>query len=137
MAHVLLYEPDPALSALLTNFLADDGFDITQCASLADIQAAADEHPDATVVLDSSWADYGNADLGETEREVLNDLSQRTTVIVTTARLWPYKLSRLSLAPSVTVVPKPYDVEELLAIVRERTPSAQFRAQELSRCARN
>ena len=117
--HVPPYEPDPALRTLLSNFFADDGLAVTGCASLADTQAATDEHPEATVVLDSSWADHGYADRGDAEREVLNDLSRRTAVIVTTARSWAYNVTPLNLAPAVTLVPKPYDVEELRAIVRE------------------
>jgi hypothetical protein len=45
-------------------------------------------------------------------------LGRVATVIVTTGRSWAARASEMSLGERVIVVPKPYDLDQLLDVIR-------------------
>jgi hypothetical protein len=83
---------------------------------VADIYAGLDQYPNAVVVTDS-WAESRRVELSDKEREELLALAALTNVILTTGRRWATSVRHDALA-FVTVVPKPYDLDELVRTVR-------------------
>jgi DNA-binding NtrC family response regulator len=118
LSHVILCERDPALVAVLVEYFSDEGISVTQCNSLAEIEDALRQHRHAVIVTDSSWGNYARPELSVVERETLNRLGRETAVIVTTSRSWAQRPAEAGLQPSVRVLPKPYDVDDLLDLIR-------------------
>ena len=116
-SRVLLCERNPLLARILTQFFASERIGVRECDSLEDIESALIEHPDAVVIADS-WTDFRHGDLTASERDAIKRLAQRTTVVMTTGRSWAYKAPELDLGPRVSVILKPYDLEQLLDAVR-------------------
>jgi DNA-binding NtrC family response regulator len=124
LPRVLLCEHDSVLAGILKEVFADEQLDVTECASLDDIECALLEHPGA-VVLTDSWTDCRAAELSAEELDGINRLGQRTGVVVATARSWAYKACDLGLRPEVTVIPKPYDLDELVEVLRAAVKHAR------------
>jgi DNA-binding NtrC family response regulator len=127
--HVVLCESEAALARILTGFLGSEGFDLTPCLSLAEIETAVEQDPVAVVVTDS-WLDGPPGLLG-TDTAGLQHLAARTTVVLTTA--WTGEshlaaLAALGLGDALRVVPKPYDLDDLLSAVRSAVTAHQLRA---------
>jgi DNA-binding NtrC family response regulator len=116
-SRVLLCEPDSALARILIKFFASERIGVTECASVQEIETALIDHPGAVVVADY-WADGRHGELTVRQRDAINRWGQRITVVITTARSWAQNASGLHLGPLVSVIPKPYDLEELLEVVR-------------------
>jgi DNA-binding NtrC family response regulator len=114
---VLLHEQDPSLAWLLVELFADEGIEVISCASLKEINLALLEHPDAIVVSDP-WSRSARPELSETERDAIAELGARARLILTTTRQWALRSENLSLGDSVTVIPKPFDLDILLHAVR-------------------
>jgi DNA-binding NtrC family response regulator len=117
--HVVLCENEEALVRILTALLRSEGFDLTACTALAEIEAAIEQDPSAVVVTDS-WLDGPPGLLG-TDTEGLKQLASRTAVVLTTA--WTGEahlasLEALGLGDALRVVPKPYDLDDLLGAIR-------------------
>jgi len=111
----LILEDDPAFRTLLAELLTEEGLDHRVCHSYAELRAAAAE-PGVHVVLADFW---GTSHLEPTvvEREEIRDLGSRAPTILLTGRSW----ARHELAEDlgvVCVLPKPIDVEALVAQVR-------------------
>ena len=117
---VLLHEHDPTMAWLLVEVFADEGIDVISCASLEEINIALHEHPDAIVVSDP-WSRSTRPDLSDDERDTIADLAARARLILTTTRQWGLRSADLSLGDSVTVIPKPFDLDILLHAVRRPT----------------
>jgi len=113
--HVLLLEDDPALLSVLLELFMDERIDVTVCRSLADIYAALERDPYGVIVTDS-WA-HTRFDLGRQEQETLLALDALAAVVFTTGRRWAQADPPLTLG-TVTVLNKPYDVDELMFAVR-------------------
>ena len=116
-SRVLLCEHDSVLARILIEFFASERIGVSECASLEEIESALIAYPDSVVMTDS-WTDSRHGELSMCERDAINRLAQQTTVVITTARSWAQKASGLNLAPRVNVIPKPYDLEQLLEVVR-------------------
>jgi two-component system nitrogen regulation response regulator GlnG len=117
--HVVLCENDAALAGLLVDLFSSEGFEVTTCASLAEITAALERDPSAVVVTDS-WLGRPAGLLG-IDTDGLQQVAAHTTVVLTTA--WTgaahrAALDALGLGDTVRVVPKPYDLDDLLDAVR-------------------
>jgi DNA-binding NtrC family response regulator len=124
-SRVLLCEQNPLLARILIQLFASERIGVRECDSLQDIERALIEYPHAVVIADS-WTDFRHGDLTVCERDAIKRLGQRTAVVMTTGRSWAYKASELDLGPRVSVIPKPYDLEQLLEAVRagiEPTPA--------------
>jgi two-component system nitrogen regulation response regulator GlnG len=113
----LLCEHDPALASVLLDLFAEEQIDVVVCDSFEALDAATVAHPEAVVVSDS-WVEGGMAQLTNEERLQLRVLGQRVPVIMTTGRDWAKHTEGSSIAERVVVLPKPYDIEELIAAVR-------------------
>jgi hypothetical protein len=114
---VLLFEDDPVLMAVLLDLLSDEDSDVTRCESLEEIQVAVGEYPGAVVVSDF-WSETSCVKLGEPERAEIQALGKTASVILTTARAWGARLGDKSqFGETVLVVPKPYDLDQLLAAI--------------------
>jgi DNA-binding NtrC family response regulator len=124
LSRVLLCERDPTLVTVLREFFSDEGVEVTTCDSLTDIEGALDQHPGAVVVTDSSWGDHAQSKLTPAERDALNRLGRRTSVIVTTGRSWASRAAEAGLGSTIHVLAKPYDVDDLLALVRKAREQA-------------
>jgi CheY-like chemotaxis protein len=115
---VLLFEDDPVLMSVLLELLSDEDIDVTRCESLEEIQVAVGEHPGAVVVSDF-WSETSSVKLGEPERAEIQALGKTASVILTTARWWGARLGDESqFGETVLVIPKPYDLDQLLAAIR-------------------
>ena len=114
---VLLCEHDPALESVLLDLFAEEEIDVVPCSSYGELEAGTRAHPDAVVVSDS-WVEGGLAQLTELEREQLRTLGSRTPVIMTTGRDWAKAGSAPGLGERVIVIPKPYDIDDLVAAIR-------------------
>ncbi len=120
---VLLCEHDAALSAVLLDLFAEEHIDVTVCDSFETISEATRQFPEAVVVSDS-WIEGGLAQLTDDERHQLRVLSELAPVIMTTGRDWAKHTVGSSIADRVTVLPKPYDIDDLVAAVREAADRA-------------
>jgi DNA-binding NtrC family response regulator len=114
---VLLCESDVVLANILVELFADEQVDVTLCGSLADIEQALSDYPESVVITDS-WMDCRRGQLSRAERAGFDQLADRTAVIVTTAWSWAANAAELNLRPEITVVPKPYDLDQLLNCLR-------------------
>jgi DNA-binding NtrC family response regulator len=114
---VLLCEDDAALASILVAFFTDEQIDVRCCTSLEDIQTALRDDPNAIVVSDS-WSQGSRGQLSAREYDEIVSLGRVATVIVTTGRSWAARASEMSLGERVVVVPKPYDLDQLLDVIR-------------------
>ena len=124
---VLLCEHDPIMAWLLVEVFRDEGIEVTTCASLEEINAALREHPQAVVVSDP-WSRSVRPDLSADERQAIVELAARARLILTTTRRWALQSDGLSLGDGVTVIPKPFDLDELLRAVRHSPDRLQASA---------
>jgi DNA-binding NtrC family response regulator len=106
---------------LLVEVFADEGIEVIRCASLDEINIALREHPHAIVVSDPWSRSSTRPDLSDDERDTIADLAARARLILTTTRQWALQSEDLSLGDSVTVIPKPFDLDILLRAVRRPT----------------
>jgi two-component system, NtrC family, nitrogen regulation response regulator GlnG len=119
--HVVLCESDAVLVRVLRDLFISEGFGLTLCTSLAEIEAAIEQDPSAVVVT-NSWLGGPPGLLG-IDTDSLQQVAAHTTVVLTTAWTSESQLAVLDahgLGDAVRVVPKPYDLDELL----EATKSA-------------
>jgi DNA-binding NtrC family response regulator len=114
---VLLCEHDPIMAWLLVEVFRDEGIEVISCASLDEINAALREHPDAVVVSDP-WSRSAQPDLSPDERHTIAELAERARLILTTTRQWALQSNDLPLGDGVTVLAKPFDLDELVQAVR-------------------
>ena len=108
---------------LLVEVFRDEGIEVTSCASLEEINAALLQHPDAVVVSDP-WSRSARPDLSAEERHTIAELAARARLILTTTRQWALQSESLALGDGVTVISKPFDLDELLRAVRQ--PSSRL-----------
>ena len=113
---VLLCQHDPVMASLLVEVFREEGIEVISCASLEEINARLRQHPDAVVVSDP-WSRSAQPDLPADERHTIVELAARARLILTTTRQWALQSDGLPL-DGVTVLPKPFDLDELLHAVR-------------------
>ncbi|MBI2756985.1 MAG: hypothetical protein HYX52_09785 [Chloroflexi bacterium] len=115
---VLLLEDDLLLREMVHELLTEEGFTVTCCDSLNALHAALDAAPNALVISDS-WTNTDHQFLSEQQRQEIAALSERASVILTTGRMWAHSLRGDEIG-NVTVMPKPYDIDQLLALVEAK-----------------
>jgi DNA-binding NtrC family response regulator len=115
--HVLLCESDDALRSVLQYLFADEGIEVMLCASLEEIEQrlAVEQH---AVVVTDSWTGSVRH-LSASDREGLTRVASSAPVVLTTARPWTADVAALGLGEAVMVLDKPYDLDDLLACVRQ------------------
>jgi DNA-binding NtrC family response regulator len=115
---VVLFEDDPILAAVLLEVFADEDIDVSRCESLDEIHCAVRQYPGAVVVSDS-WSSTLSVKLGEAERAEIDALARTAAVILTTGRTWGARRGpEWQFGERVLVVPKPYDLDQLMGAVR-------------------
>jgi DNA-binding NtrC family response regulator len=114
---VLLCEDDAALASILLELFADEQIEVRRCASLEEIQAALGDYPSSIVVSDC-WSYDSRGQISSRELNEIVALGMVASVIVTTGRSWTARASELSLGERVIVIPKPYDIVQLLDTIR-------------------
>jgi DNA-binding response OmpR family regulator len=115
-AHVLLLEDDAATRGLLLDLFNDEGIEVTVCGSLRTLQSAVTSHPGAVVVSDS-WSGVDNRAISQQLRAEIMALGSNAPVIPTTGRSWGNNI-RSGEFGNVIVLPKPYDLDELMVLIR-------------------
>ncbi len=118
-SRVLLLEDQPELRDVLLELLEDEDVDVTLCASLAELRLAVVAHPGAVVVTDS-WSQTDSTVLSAEQRADLIALGKSAPVIVTTGRAWATTSEEGELG-NVIILPKPYDLDQLVQLVRSAT----------------
>lgn len=113
---VLLLENDDDVRALLVEVFKEEGFKVIVCASLHDIRAGLARFPDAVVITDS-WPGSGHQVLNDAHRAEIRDLARTAPLILTTGRAWAVNAAEGDFGSAI-LLPKPYDLEALLAAVR-------------------
>ena len=129
--HVVLCENNAALASLLGEFLSSEGFRLTTCTTLAEIETAVARDP-ASVVVTDSWLGGPPARPG-IDTEGLRRLAVRTTVVLTTGWTGASHLGSLQVlgvGDAVRLVRKPYDLDELLETIRSAVAARRLRADE-------
>jgi len=114
---VLLLEDDVVLRDILLDLFRDEGMAVTQCTSLAGLCAAVAAQPGAVVVTDS-WSETDTLALGPEQRAEIMALGRATAVILITGQGWARGTAPGEFGTSVIVLPKPFDVDRLLLLVR-------------------
>ncbi len=119
--HVLLLEDDSATRGLLLDLFNDEGIEVTVCGSLGELQSAVTSHAGAVVVSDS-WSGVDNRAISQQQRAELMALGRSARVILTTGRSWGNNIGSGEFG-NVIVLPKPYDLDELMALIRSAQAS--------------
>lgn len=113
-ARVLLLEGDPALSDVLVEFLAGEGFEVAAChshMSLCEVLSSADR----PIVVADFWGN-SHARLLASERDEIRQLGRCTPTVLVTGRAWAdaVRADELDVA---CILRKPVALEDLAAQV--------------------
>ena len=113
-ARVLLLEDDPDFSAVLVEFLEDEGFAVSSCDSYASLREALDA-ADRPIVIADFWG-ASHTELRPCERDQIREVGRLTPTVLLTGRVWADTAcaDELNLA---CILPKPVVLEELVAQV--------------------
>ncbi len=128
-SRLLLVEDDPAFRGALARALANRGYAVTAVATRAEARQAATESPPAFVVCDLRLPDGSGLDF----LDELSALAPRARSVVLTG--WgsiPAAL-RAVRAGAVDFLAKPAGVEEVLAALEQRRPTAEASLPTLHR----
>jgi DNA-binding NtrC family response regulator len=115
-ATILLFEGDADIHALLAETLADEGYTVRSCRSVAEVQQVANESLVALALVDA-WGD-NPAILGDDERTTIEELARAVPTVMVTGRAWAQRFNPANLG-LVALVPKPFDLDELLALLKQ------------------
>ncbi len=122
---ILLLEDDPIVRHLLDAVLTDEGHDVRPCGSRDQLLAAARDMPVSLAVVDF-WG-RSHERLADDERAELVQLARTVPTVLVTARAWASVEAAGNLG-LVAMVPKPFDVDDLCAVVADAldgmTPAA-------------
>ena len=111
---VLLLEDDAALSAVLAELLASEGFEVAACHSYTSLREALDPG-DRTVVVADFWG-TSHAELRACERDQIRELGGFAPTVLLTGRAWAGAVSADELNVAC-ILPKPVLLDELVAQV--------------------
>jgi two-component system OmpR family response regulator len=114
---VLVIESDASLGSLLTELLADEGHAVDGVMTMADGLARVSAEPWDACVTDGFWPQV----VAET-RAYLADLASRCPVVLLSGRDWARHARPADLGVAA-VVPKPFDLEDLLGALATVTGS--------------
>lgn len=122
---IVVVEDDPGILGLIGDVLIDEGYDVVLFASpLSAIEQIAQLHPDL-VILDYLFA--GEASGWRVLQALkLNPETADIPVIICTALLWVAReMDRYVATREVTLLWKPFSVDDLLAAVQRMLSDAQ------------
>jgi DNA-binding response OmpR family regulator len=113
---ILLAEDDEAHAALLSELFADEGYEVVTVATAAEARRRGRGERWDLCLLSPFGRSYDR--LATEDLLLLQELSSRAPVIVLTGNAWAMQAQPAD--PGIAaIVLKPYDIEELLALVRE------------------
>lgn len=112
---VLLIAPDASLREVLCAAFSGEGHAIAACTSLLDLLARADGTPCEVALVDLDGS--GGGPLDQLQRVCLVRLSELLPLVLLAGNPTAMRHG-LSAAPGLTIVPKPFDLQELLAAVQ-------------------
>jgi DNA-binding NtrC family response regulator len=113
-ARVLLLEDDAALSAVLVDFLAGEGFEVAACNSYSSLREVLDA-ADRPIVIADFWG-ASHAELSPCDRDQIRELGRFTPTVLVTGRAWA-DAARADELNVVCILPKPVALDELVAQV--------------------
>ena len=111
---VLVLEDDDDVRAVLRLVLTGDGHGVEVCESPEQVIERAAANPGALAVVD--FRSTSHRTLATEEREALTRLAHAVPTILVTARTWAGEQVARELG-LLAVVPKPFDVDDLCAVV--------------------
>jgi DNA-binding NtrC family response regulator len=113
-ARVLLLEDDAALSDVLVEFLASEGFEVAACDSYASLRQALDAATRPIVVADFWGASHST--LSACERDQIRELGGFTPTVLLTGRAWADAATADELNVAC-ILSKPVDLDALVTQV--------------------
>jgi DNA-binding response OmpR family regulator len=113
-APIAIFDDDATLLWLLCEVLEGEGFAVVACTSLLEVHQAAVRG--AALAIVDTWGP-GHSVLCEPEREQIRALARLVPTVLVSGRAWTARMSAAELG-LVALLPKPFDVEALLDIVR-------------------
>jgi DNA-binding response OmpR family regulator len=117
---VLVWEDDAALRSLLLDLLADDGYVVTVCSSLVELQTAATQRLGDVAVADS-WGPSHLALNGD-ERKQIGQLGRHVPTVLLSSRGWAHKTTAAELGVSALLL-EPMDIDDFSTAVRAVAPA--------------
>jgi CheY-like chemotaxis protein len=112
--HILVVDDDPAIQGAVTLLLEREGFSVTCAANGAEALLALDAGDDpALILLDLTMPVMS----GEEFRRLLQLDPRRVGIPVVVLSANQDGEDRADLPPPCAVMPKPFDIDELLAVV--------------------
>jgi DNA-binding response OmpR family regulator len=121
---VLLTEDNSALAEVLTEFLEDEGHQVTRTADACQARHLPRGTGWDAWILDpggNSFAELSPADAAELRR-----LAAHVPVVVTTGRTWAHQVEPAELGVCA-ILPKPFDLSELTRILDTLPPRTAAR----------
>ena len=112
---LLLLEDDPAIRELLSELLVGEGHQVRICSSPQELYAATGDAEGQLALVDPWGGSYYS--LSTDDRDALVLLARSVPTIVLTAREWATRQTAEELG-LVALLRKPFDVEELVTVVR-------------------
>jgi DNA-binding response OmpR family regulator len=109
---LLLIEDDGALRQVLTEYFADEGYDVLAAASDDDVPTDLNEGDLQAIVTDAS----ANSESSQVDRTRLRRLTALAPTVLYTARAWAAEARPRDLGVAAIVL-KPADLESLGAVV--------------------
>ena len=119
---ILVLEDDPATRTLLECVFVDDGHRVRVCESREQLLEAAATTPGALVVTDF-WGSSHQC-LADEERAQIVQLARTLPTILVTGRTWAATVTAGDVGLAA-LVHKPFDVDELAAVVAETLRARQ------------
>jgi len=112
---IVILEDDENIRRFLSFALMAEGYAVRQCASYDELLEAC-EHEPPDVVITDGWG-VSTTHLDPTEREAIAELARRCPTILTTGRDWAQRVDPSELG-LVAIFPKPYALEDVVAVLR-------------------
>lgn len=113
---VLLAEDDPGIASVLALALGDEGYRVTHVATPGEVVAAVRGAAWDLFLLDT-FDPHATVGPSESLRGLLRELTPGAAVLIMTAHTWASRISAEGLGVAA-IVPKPFDLDELLATVK-------------------
>ena len=115
-APIAIFDDDATLRELLRDVLEVEGCSVVVCSSLMELHQAAVRG--AVLAIVDGWGS-GHLTLGYIERQQIIDLARLVPTVLMSGRTWAAKVTVGELG-LVALLPKPFDLQALLDIVRAR-----------------
>jgi DNA-binding response OmpR family regulator len=115
-APIAILDDDATLRELLRDVLEVEGCSVVVCSSLMELHQAAVRG--AVLAIVDGWGS-GHLTLGDIERQQIIDLARLVPTVLMSGRTWAAKVTAGELG-LVALLPKPFDLQALLDIVRAR-----------------